>query len=104
MSPTVLTSEPADGEIGSSELMPRLRRSECSARGFARRRRGGGFQYLDAAGESIDDPEVIERIEALSIPPAWREVWICIDPLGLLQATGIDAAARKQYLYHDRWR
>lgn len=38
------------------------------------------------------------------IPPAWREVWICIDPLGHLQATGVDAAGRKQYLYHARWR
>lgn len=44
------------------------------------------------------------RIAELAIPPAWREVWICMDPLGHLQATGIDAAGRKQYLYHDRWR
>jgi DNA topoisomerase I len=47
---------------------------------------------------------VLERIAELVIPPAWREVWICMDPLGHLQATGIDAAARKQYLYHPRWR
>lgn len=38
------------------------------------------------------------------MPPAWEEVWICPDPLGHLQATGIDAAGRKQYLYHDGWR
>lgn len=44
------------------------------------------------------------RIAELSIPPAWREVWICLDALGHLQATGIDAAGRKQYLYHQRWR
>ena len=43
-------------------------------------------------------------MRALAIPPAWREVWICPDPLGHLQATGTDAAGRKQYLYHDRWR
>jgi DNA topoisomerase I len=84
--------------------LPRLRRSDCSDDGIARRRRGRGFQYLDAGREPLDDPEVIERIEALSIPPAWREVWICIDPLGHLQATGLDAAGRKQYRYHDRWR
>ena len=52
----------------------------------------------------IKDPEVLERLRALAIPPAWREVWICSDPLGHLQATGIDAAGRKQYLYHPRWR
>jgi DNA topoisomerase I len=84
--------------------LPRLRRSDCSSEGIARRRRGRGFQYLDADGEAVDDPEVLERIDALSIPPAWREVWICMDPLGHLQATGLDAASRKQYRYHDRWR
>ncbi len=50
------------------------------------------------------DPDVLGRIAALAIPPAWREVWICPDPRGHLQATGIDAAGRKQYLYHRRWR
>ena len=52
----------------------------------------------------VDDPEVLERIAELVIPPAWREVWVCMDPLGHLQATGVDAAGRKQYLYHERWR
>ncbi|MEA2216395.1 MAG: topoisomerase [Solirubrobacteraceae bacterium] len=84
--------------------MPRLRRSDCAAPGISRRRRGRGFEYRDPAGAKIDDPEVMERIAELGIPPAWREVWICMDPLGHLQATGIDAAGRKQYLYHPRWR
>ncbi len=52
----------------------------------------------------MDDFEVLERIRANAVPPAWGEVWICSDPLGHLQATGIDAAGRKQYLYHERWR
>lgn len=69
-----------------------------------RRRRGRGFEYIDPAGDRIDDPEVQERIAELAIPPAWREVWICMDPLGHLQATGLDAAGRKQYLYHEAWR
>jgi DNA topoisomerase I len=43
-------------------------------------------------------------VRSLAIPPAWQDVWICQDPLGHLQATGIDAAGRKQYLYHPRWR
>jgi DNA topoisomerase I len=69
-----------------------------------RRRRGRGFEYLDPDGERVDDPEVLERIAQLVLPPAWREVWVCMDPLGHLQATGVDAAGRKQYLYHERWR
>jgi DNA topoisomerase-1 len=84
--------------------MPRLRRSNCSAPGIARRGRGRGYEYLDPAGERIDDPEALERIGRLTIPPAWREVWICVDPRGHLQATGFDAAGRKQYLYHEEWR
>jgi DNA topoisomerase I len=81
-----------------------LRRSNCAAPGISRRRRGGGFEYLDPSGERVDDPEVHERIAELVIPPAWRDVWICMDPRGHLQATGVDAAGRKQYLYHAGWR
>ena len=84
--------------------MPRLRRSSCSAPGIARRRRGRGHELLDPDGRTVDDPEVLERVAALSIPPAWRDVWICMDPRGHLQATGVDAAGRKQYLYHEQWR
>jgi DNA topoisomerase I len=84
--------------------MPRLRRSSCAAPGIARRRRGRGFEYLDPAGERVADTEALERIAQLAIPPAWREVWICMDARGHLQATGLDAAGRKQYLYHEQWR
>ena len=52
----------------------------------------------------VVDKETLERIRGLGIPPAWKDVWISPDPLGHLQATGIDAAGRKQYLYHERWR
>jgi DNA topoisomerase-1 len=71
---------------------------------MTRRRRGKGFEYRDETGERIDDPEALERIRALGIPPAWEDVWICPDPRGHLQATGTDAAGRKQYLYHSDWR
>jgi DNA topoisomerase I len=84
--------------------MTRLRRSDCSGPGIARRRRGKGFEYLDAHGERIADPEALARIRELGIPPAWKDVWICASERGHLQATGIDAAGRKQYLYHPRWR
>jgi DNA topoisomerase I len=57
-----------------------------------------------STGERIHDEEVVERIRALAIPPAWEDVWICADPLGHIQATGQDARGRKQYRYHDRWR
>jgi DNA topoisomerase IB len=83
--------------------MPRLRRSDCSGPGIVRRRAGRGFVYLDA-GERVEEAEVLARIRELGIPPAWRDVWICPDPRGHLQATGIDAAGRKQYRYHDAWR
>jgi DNA topoisomerase I len=90
--------------IGWRREIPRLRRSNCAAPGIARRRRGRGFEYLDPDGERVEDPEVLERIAELVIPPAWRDVWVCMDPLGHLQATGVDAAGRKQYLYHAHWR
>jgi DNA topoisomerase I len=69
-----------------------------------RRRRGRGFEYLDEDGRRISDERVLGRIRELAIPPAWEEVWICPYPNGHLQATGIDAAGRKQYRYHDDWR
>ena len=84
--------------------MSRLRCADPSLPGFTRRRAGKGFVYYDDAGRRIADIEVLERIKALAIPPAWKDVWICPWPSGHLQAVGIDAAGRRQYLYHDRWR
>jgi DNA topoisomerase IB len=52
----------------------------------------------------VDDPDVLQRIRALAIPPAWEDVWICPWANGHLQATGTDSAGRRQYLYHTRWR
>jgi DNA topoisomerase I len=84
--------------------MSRLRRSDCTVPGIRRRRRGRGFEYLDPSGVRITDREELARIRALAIPPAWADVWVCPDPWGHLQAVGVDAAGRKQYLYHERWR
>jgi DNA topoisomerase IB len=84
--------------------MARLRRADCSGPGITRRRAGRGFVYLDEDGERVDEPEVVERIRELGLPPAWRDVWICPYPNGHLQATGVDVAGRKQYRYHDAWR
>ena len=84
--------------------MGRLRRVSCESDGISRRRRGRGFAYLDARGRRVTDDEVLERIRALVIPPAWTDVWICPHPDGHLQAVGTDVAGRRQYLYHPRWR
>ncbi len=81
----------------------RLRRSDCAAAGIHRRPRGRGFSFEDAEGRRIEDEETLTRIRELAIPPAWRDVWICADPFGHIQATGFDVAGRKQYRYHDRW-
>ncbi|MBF2967064.1 DNA topoisomerase IB, partial [Pseudomonas aeruginosa] len=72
--------------------------------GIRRRRQGKRFVYFDADGQRIGDAEEIRRLDKLAIPPAYREVWICPDPNGHLQATGRDARGRKQYRYHPRWR
>lgn len=87
----------------STRSRGRLRRSDCSGPGIGRSRRGGGFTYLDPEGARVADEETLARIRGLAIPPAWRDVWICADPLGHVQATGLDEAGRKQYLYHERW-
>ncbi len=85
--------------------MARLRRADCSRPGITRRRRGRGFSYhWELNGEKVTDPETLQRIADLVLPPAWREVWICPLPNGHLQAVGTDAAGRRQYRYHDEWR
>ncbi len=71
--------------------------------GWTRRRAGKGFSYRDAEGNRLGEADVA-RIKSLVIPPAWRDVWICPLPHGHIQAVGIDAAGRKQYLYHPDWR
>jgi DNA topoisomerase IB len=82
----------------------RLRRSDPSRPGLSRRRRGSGFTYVGPDGARITDQETLERLEALRIPPAWQDVWICPWPHGHLQALGTDEAGRRQYLYHEAWR
>lgn len=62
------------------------------------------FRYVDADGRRITDEDKLERIRALAIPPAWKDVWIAPSARTKLQATGIDAAGRKQYLYHPEYR
>jgi DNA topoisomerase IB len=77
---------------------------DCNGPGIRRRRAGKGFYLVDDAGTRIEDDEVVERVRGLAIPPAWTDVWICSDPTGHIQATGVDAKGRRQYRYHDEWR
>jgi DNA topoisomerase-1 len=72
--------------------------------GIARSKRGAGFVYRLPDGRALRDPEVLQRIRALAIPPAWTQVWICSIAAGHIQATGRDARGRKQYRYHPRFR
>lgn len=71
--------------------------------GYSRRRCGKGFKYIDSSGKLITCKETRQRLIDLVIPPAWRDVWICTDPDGHIQATGYDDAGRKQYIYHRKW-
>lgn len=71
--------------------------------GYARVRRGRGFAYRDGSGTFVHDPELLERVQHLAIPPAWTDVWICADASGHIQATGRDEKGRKQYIYHADW-
>jgi DNA topoisomerase I len=72
--------------------------------GWRRAGSSGRFRYYDARGTRITDPAKLARIESLVIPPAWRDVWISPRPGANLQATGVDKAGRRQYLYHPEFR
>jgi DNA topoisomerase I len=82
----------------------RLQRVKPDGPGYSRRRRGRGFSYYGENGAPITDRATLDRIRALAVPPAWRDVWICALPGGHIQAVGTDDAGRRQYLYHDEWR
>src|SRR4029079_12661775 len=69
-----------------------------------RRRAGRGFVYVDYDGNRVGDGELVARFKALAIPPAWTDVWLCTHEHDHLQATGVDAKGRRQYLYHPTWR
>jgi DNA topoisomerase I len=72
--------------------------------GWRRKRRKSAFRYFDSRGKQITDATKLARIEELAIPPAWKDVWISPRPGAKLQATGVDRAGRRQYLYHPEYR
>jgi DNA topoisomerase-1 len=94
-----LTTDPAQsariaGLRYVSDRMPGIRRVGS----------GKTFRYFDANSRLIRDVETLNRIRALAVPPAWKNVWICPNESGHLQAVGYDARGRKQYRYHALWR
>jgi DNA topoisomerase I len=88
----------------SPAAVPGLTRSDPHAPGIVRERGAQGFDYLDPSGTRVTDAATLERIGTLSIPPAWKDVWISPDPIGHIQATGVDSRGRTQYRYHQLWR
>jgi len=72
--------------------------------GWTRKGSKRRFRYFDAHGREITDEQKLDRVRALAIPPAWTDVWISASARSKLQATGVDAAGRKQYLYHPHFR
>jgi DNA topoisomerase I len=94
----------ADVQGCPDDLPPGLRYVDDSRRGYTREWIDGAFAYFNTQGKRIDDEAEIRRINALAIPPAYTDVWICPDSRGHLQATGRDARGRKQYRYHPQWR
>ena len=90
--------------MAEGKTAPTLRHSSDSEPGYSRQRIGRYWAYFDEKGERIKDREVIERLNAIGLPPAYSNAWFCADANGHLQATGIDARGRKQYRYHPQFR
>lgn len=87
----------------SSARAAGLRYASAERAGITRHRHGQGFVFRGPRGQRIRDAATLKRIRALVLPPAWTAVWIATDPRAHLQATGRDAAGRKQYRYHPNW-
>jgi DNA topoisomerase I len=81
-----------------------LRYVSNDEKGYSRKRKGRGFVYLTSQGKVVHNNMLLKRFTALAIPPNYTNVWICKDERGHIQATGLDAKGRKQYVYHPRWR
>jgi DNA topoisomerase-1 len=90
--------------VSLAAAVPGLVRSDPRGPGITRARNGEIFRYYRPSGAEITEQETLLRIAQLSIPPAWKDVWIALDPLGHIQATGLDSRGRTQYRYHPLWR
>lgn len=72
--------------------------------GLTRQKAGKGWRYMDSKGRTIEDEAVLDRLKALTVPPAWQSVWYCANDQGHILVTGLDEKGRKQYMYHPKWR
>jgi DNA topoisomerase I len=102
--PSARRATPRESQPTTSAASAGLRYVTDAIPGITRRRSGKGFSYVGPDGAVVRNRKELDRIKALVIPPAWRDVWICPNALGHLQATGRDARGRKQHRYHRRWR
>lgn len=96
--------EPGVEDLAAQAAVAGLAYVSDSEPGIRRLRSGRGFRYIGPDKKKVTDQAELERIARLAIPPAYTDVWICLDPQGHLQATGLDARKRKQYRYHPDWR
>lgn len=94
---------PQDSDILQKLMEEGLRYSSDKDPGFFRQKVNKKFEYYNLEGNKIRDKEILDRIKSLSIPPAWKNVWICAKVNSHLQATGFDDRGRKQYIYHPDW-
>jgi DNA topoisomerase I len=94
----------SSADMPSPAAVAGLTRSDLHRPGITRQRSGDGLRYLEPSGLQVTDNQTMARIAELRIPPAWKDVWISPDPLGHIQATGVDSRGRTQYRYHQLWR
>jgi DNA topoisomerase I len=94
----------SDDGLPAPAAVPGLSRSDPRGPGITRVRSSDGFRYRDPSGAEVTDAATLQRVRALALPPAWTSVWISPDPLGHIQATGVDSRGRTQYRYHQVWR
>lgn len=97
------TNPPIPSELAATLKGAKLTYASDLGPGLGRKRAGKGFSYKDLDGRALRDKELLARLKALAIPPAWKEVWICPEATGHIQATGRDERGRKQYIYHADW-
>src|SRR6202453_5524055 len=98
------TSTAMAAEAAQMAIEAGLRYVSCKEPGIRRMRTGKGFYYLTPENRRLTSANDLKRIVGLAVPPAYKDVWICVAPRGHLQATGQDARGRKQYRYHPHWR
>jgi DNA topoisomerase I len=93
-----------DSPPPSAAAVAGLFRSEPRGPGITREATQNGFRYRGPSGQGVTEADTLRRIAELVIPPGWKDVWISPDPLGHIQATGVDSRGRTQYVYHALWR